>query len=328
MKTCILSTATLLFVALAPAAALADVLGLSDVTMTALASFTTQTQPDRIAAENDSGVFGSAANVNVLVLAEGVNAIPFPNLPTSQTRAFASSATVANGLFGVGVSGFFFASALPPNALVAEGSTSQTITNTSTTDTVPVLLDFFIPSPTLRFFNVGNSFPAGADPDRDASATARLSLLTKLTRADGTVVEEVPLDYGVRTFREPVTGVFLALPIGSGNLERFDEFDGSFGFSRPDLTGNGFNIGNLGPGETLEVTYDYFAQVSTGFGETGVFAAIGDPFNLETGGGRFSLQIGDPQQPPVVPEPAAAALVALGVLATVFRTRRLATRDR
>jgi hypothetical protein len=64
------------------------------------------------------------------------------------------------------------------------------------------------------------------------------------------------------------------------------------------------------PGESLEFGYDYFATASTGFGETAVFAAIGDPFNLTTGGGRFEFLLGD-APPNSVPEQVAQQRSAL-----------------
>jgi PEP-CTERM motif len=83
-----------------------------------------------------------------------------------------------------------------------------------------------------------------------------------------------------------------------------------------ELVGDNFFLGDVGPGETLEFTYDYFAEASTGFGETGVIAAIGDRFNLSTAGGRFVLE-GLPSGPGPgtgVPEPATLAMLGLGYL--------------
>ena len=58
-----------------------------------------------------------------------------------------------------------------------------------------------------------------------------------------------------------------------------------------------FSFGSVGPGESLEFGYDYFATASTGFGETAVFAAIGDPFDLTAGGGHFEFQLGGAPTP-------------------------------
>src|SRR5687767_1267682 len=111
--------AVLLVAALAPAPASADLIDFSDVEITAFGGFSTQSQPATTASDIKSAPFGSLTNVQVLILAEGVLGVPFPNIPTSQAVPFASSAAVANGLFGVGVNGFFFRNSLPPNELVA-----------------------------------------------------------------------------------------------------------------------------------------------------------------------------------------------------------------
>ena len=66
----------------------------------------------------------------------------------------------------------------------------------------------------------------------------------------------------------------------------------------------------------MEVNYVFMASASTGFGETGIFAAIGDPFNLSGGGGSFTLQVGDPVGPGTgsnIPEPSTLALLGLSL---------------
>ena len=103
----------------------------------------------------------------------------------------------------------------------------------------------------------------------------------------------------MHTLRAPIVGVLLADPTDDalGALSRFDEPDGSFGFRLLPVTKD-FSFGSVGPGESLEFGYDYFATASTGFGETAVFAAIGDPFDLTAGGGHFEFQVGGRQHRP------------------------------
>jgi hypothetical protein len=295
------SVALLLFMALSPIEGRTAAIDVSDVDLFAFASFKTQTD-----SSSNIAPLGSPTRAEALVRVEGTRDIPFPNVPTSQTKPFASSAADANGFFGVGVNGFFFGGSLPPNALLASGTTTQSIKNNSAF-TFPVAVDFFIPAPTIRFFGVGNSFPPGEDPTRDAMASAVITLQTTLTHPDGSKVEAIPLDYGLRVSREPVSGVIFPFPTrdGAGSLSRFDDPDGSFGFKLSDLGAKHFSLGEIGPGDTLEFTYDYVAQASTGFGETGVFAAIGDPFNLSTGDGRFEIS--------TIPEPGTFAIFVLGL---------------
>ena len=121
----------------------------------------------------------------------------------------------------------------------------------------------------------------------------------------------------------------MLLPIPSadaGSVTRIDRPDGSFGFELPELEVNGFRLPSIGPGDTIEFGYEYFARASTGFGETGVFAAIGDPFNLTVGGGRFDLLVGD--SPNEIPEPGTLTTFGLGLVImltfSVYRRRACA----
>ena len=140
-----ISTATfLLFAALPPIEGRANIIGVTEIDLFVSASFSSQLQPLTTAFDRKTLPFGDLTRAEVLVHANGMQGIPFPNVPTSQTLPFASSAADASGFFGVGVSGFFFPNSLPPNALAASGSTTQRVTNNSTL-TFPVVVDFFVP---------------------------------------------------------------------------------------------------------------------------------------------------------------------------------------
>ncbi|MGH8798525.1 MAG: hypothetical protein ACREXI_15810 [Caldimonas sp.] len=318
MNSRIRCAAWLLATAAAPLSTYADDIQRSDAELTAFATFSAQGVPDQHDFAANSGPFvGLPIEAKALVRTGGLAglAIPFPNLPTSQTQAFASSAVDTFGFFGVGVSGFFFGGSLPPNALAAGGAFSRTFTNDSEL-TQSLNVSFFIPAPTLRLFgNIGDFFPAGADPARDANASVEVRMLAKVTHPDGTIDDAILLDYGLRLLREPVSGALDALPLGPlGSVERFDEPDGSFGFRLPDLKLVDFRFVDMDPGDVEEFSYDFFAQASTGFGETAVFAASGDPFDLSAGGG-VDLQVGAAAVAAPVPEPGIWALFGAGLVA-------------
>ena len=314
--------AVLLFAAFAPIEARAALV-FSDVFHSAITQARTQLSPPVDDFDSELIPNQGAGGVEALSRANGA---PFPNLPNSVGSAFASAAQLTLGggsvLSGVGVNGFFLLNSLPPNDLLAQATTSQTITNNSPTDTEILLADLFIPTPIMQFFGVGDFFPGGADPARDAFGFVEAELSVNLTLADGSSGGRFVLfTYGMNTFRDPLLGgQFTAVPRSSNSvgLTQFDEPDGSFGFRLPEVFLQDIPLAGIGPGESLEVNYLFLASAKTGFGETGIFAAIGDPFNLSGGGGSFALRVGDPAGPGTgsggsIPEPSTLALLGLSL---------------
>src|SRR4051812_20132039 len=174
--------APLLAATLAPVSARAGGVVLSDVTLTARATFSSQ----RVAPEKTDFDVKTAPPDQLLQAAQAlvIEGLPFPNQPNSQNAGFASSAAAVGGAFGLGVNGFHFENSLPPNRYFAAGRWTQTLTNNSTVTQVSNAA-ISVPAPTIRFFGVGNSFPGGANPDLDATASVDIRLTSKLTHADG-----------------------------------------------------------------------------------------------------------------------------------------------
>ena len=309
-----------LVAALAPGAASATLI-FSDMQFIADTQFTTQLLPEVRNADTEFVPDRGAGAANALTRAAGDL---FPNVPVASAvnSAFASAsfATFGGGttLSGVGANGFFLRNALPPHSLNATAIMFQSITNDSSTVTERLLAELLIiPAPTMRFFGVDNFFPTGADPARDALGNVEAFLNATLIRADRTLAFTGDLlRYGMRTFRDPQTGVFSASPLGPdsvGLITEFVEPDGAIVFSMPELVKLDLALADIGPGETLELRYVFNAAGSTGFGETGFFTQIGDPFDLSESGARF--EIGHvPGAVNAVPEPGTFALLVAGLL--------------
>ena len=331
MNNPILLATPLLIALLTPLAASADAVDRSDVTLTVATSYSNQSHPEVVVSDRKTVPSSSLLEARALIHGDGV---PFPNVPTSQTQAFASSAVDASGHFGVGISGFFFPQSLPPNHLLSLGQYSQTFTNTSAAGEPPValVLDMFIPAPTIRLFGVGNFFPAGRDPRLDVTVSVSAQIVAKITHPDGSVKVDIPLDYGMTVSREGGSGstgklgAVLARDASAASLtQNIDEPNGYFEFVLNALRLEHFVVGDLGPGDILEFDYKFGAHGDTGFGETGVFAAIGDPFELLVGGGGFNIHV---EVPSPVPEPGTWSLLAIGLLALRFGARSAALRRR
>ena len=192
-------TALFLISGLSPCSLPADTIDFSDVRISARATFSSQRVPETSDVDIKTAPPDQLLQAARALVIEG---LPFPNQPNSQDAGFASSAGVVGGVFGVGVNGFHFENSLPPNRYFASGTWTQTITNNSAVTQVSTGT-ISVPAPTIRFFGVGNSFPTGANPDLDASATVNIRLFSILTHTDGSQEETVHFDYGMQTLRAP-----------------------------------------------------------------------------------------------------------------------------
>jgi PEP-CTERM motif len=325
MNTPIRLAALSIIAVLVPCTASADDIDRSDVSLTVATSYSNQSHPEVVVPDAKTVPPFSLLEARALIHGDGV-----PLRPSSQTEAFASAAVDASGHFGVGISGIFLQQSLPPNHLLATGAYSQTFTNTGSVDTVSMFLDMFIPRPTIELFGVGDFFPVGRDPGLDVTAKVDTLIVATITHPDGSVDSNVVLDYGMTVSREGGSGssgklgAVLSRDASAFQLtQNIDEPNGFFEFELDALQLQHFFVGDLGPGDRLAFAYSFIAQGDTGFGETGVFAAIGDPFDLSTGGGSLAFQF---DAPTAVPEPGTWALLAIGLLALRFGARSNAQR--
>ena len=111
--------ALLLIASFAPASVSADTIQLSDISITARATFSSQRVPETSDFDVKLAPPDQLLQAARALVIEG---LPFPNQPNSQNAGFASSAGVVGGAFGVGVNGFHFENSLPPNRYFAEGN--------------------------------------------------------------------------------------------------------------------------------------------------------------------------------------------------------------
>lgn len=304
-------------IGLAPTQASADFIDLSDFQLRTNSLFRSALVPD-VVSVSDSKLAPRLSDVKAETLLPIAEARPVPGVPTTQQTGFSSAAADGTGAFAVGVNGFFtFGTPVTFSGreMRASGNITGSLTNNLDAP-VNMAVNFSVPEPTLRFVGVGEFPVPGINAARLATAQASFTIVTTLFHPDGSSEgPEIVFDYGLQTLREPLAGSLLVFPASpeSVGLERFGS-PGNFGFRLPALDVRNFFIGEVGPGERREFFYTFQAVAGTSIGEQGVFAAIGDPFNLSAGGGRFDVQVTDVTIPPptAVPEPSMLATLLAG----------------
>lgn len=122
-------------------------------------------------------------------------------------------------------------------------------------------------------------------------------ITTSIRRLDRSLETAVLLDYGMRVARDPSTGLFTpTLSPDACSLTVRAEF-GRFPYDLVALDASFDAFATLAPGESGAISFDYFARAKNGVGETGYFAAIGDPFHITGSGGRWGFNTVDGLDP-------------------------------
>jgi hypothetical protein len=313
-----------LIAALAPSLLSAATVDAPESLLTAFAEFDTQALGSPLT-DFDSDIGSSTTLFGVEALVSGF-APAFPGQPNSVGTGFASAAGDSSGSFGVGVNANFGPSARPrPHSMLASGTLTQDLLND--TDEVRTFgARFFIPAPVIVLAGqIGDFFPVGVDPALDVNAEVLARIVTKVTRTDGSFDEQVVFEYGMKTGRNAAGELGVTTTLGAGDPEVVEDI-GFFSFVLPEQSLDADTIAVVGPGDSITLDFQYFALGGTGFGETAVFAAIGDPFDLSSGGGRIEfVQDGGgvaPPPPAPIPLPTTLPLLATGLAALAFARRR------
>jgi PEP-CTERM motif len=283
---------------------------------------------------------GPVVEAESLVLTTG-NFVP--GIPNSVGTGFGSAVGDSVGNFGVGVNSVAFRNASPASTTTAKGSILLVGRN-DTSVPVSLLASFFIPAPVIFLSGGGLSVNPNIDPFLDFNALVDASVNLSVNRAVGPDEEISVLQYGMIAQRSPVTRVMDVL-VDPGTVGlTIDRSGSSVRADLPSLTITNQIIATLDPGDEYLLDLSYIAFGRTGIGETGYFAAIGDPFDIVSGGGSLSVAFGDvgapvdptdpidpapvdPTVPAPVPLPGTLMLFASGLLALPFlRRRRLDSR--
>ena len=239
----------------------------------------------------------------------------------------ASATGDAAGIFEVGVRSFFGPAPDPLVVMLAKGSFAQDVLNDSG-ETQSFGTAVTIPAPVIEFRGFFSAIGPGVDPLTLPLAEVSALVRASVTRLDGSREDAVLLDYGMRV--QGFAGSSGFVPFLSRDAPEATELEdsrGLFRYTLPALDIAFPSFATLAPGESLSLSFEYFARAQNGTEETQVFAGIGDPFDLDRGTGRFGFgtaTVVAPPPPSAVPLPAALPLLAaaLGGLGLLTRRRR------
>jgi hypothetical protein len=265
-----------------------------------------------------------------------------PGIPDTVGTGFGSAVGDSVGNFGVGVNSLPFRNANPASTTTSKGSILSVDKN-DTNVPMNLLASFFIPAPVIFLFGGEVSVNPNIDPFVDFNALVDASINLPVNRAAGPDEEISVLKYGMIAQRNSNTREMeILVDPGTAGLD-VDRSSFDTRADLPALTITDKIIGTLSPSDEYLMDLSFTAFGRTGCGETGYFAAIGDPFEIVSGGGSLSVAFGDvgapvdltdqidpapvdPTVPAPVPLPGSLILFASGLLALPFlRRRRLAS---
>jgi PEP-CTERM motif len=244
---------------------------------------------------------------------------------TTITSAFASALAAFNHTGGVGVTSWIGADPSPTNPdaieqLAAHATWTQDFANNTAE---PNTLFAILHIPALQVGLIG------VPPDRSSvsateTAEAEVTVAFIVTHADGTTTKGPLFEFGLRAFERQ----FLLAPghfenfadveflgVNDKTLPLFDSFKDNGDAFNPrfdiDAVSTKVDFGTLQPGDTLDVVYQLTAVGTTGGGEEGFVAFLGDPF--EVSGGADAFVVTAEPAAAAVPEPATWVLMILGI---------------